>query len=90
MYLVSKGFSKYKKYGGDNMDAETARAINALSKKVNDLTRRLDSYLGSRCDQNAEEISLADDGIMDIANVVSSHEEAITELAAIVSELSTK
>ena len=72
------------------MDAETARAINALSKKVNDLTRRLDLYLGSRCDQNAEEINLADGGIMDMANIISSHDEAIAELAEIVSDLSTK
>lgn len=72
------------------MDAETARAINALSKKVNDLTRRLDSYLGSRCDQNAEEISVADGGIMDMAYIISSHDEAIAELAEIVSDLSTK
>ena len=71
------------------MDAETAKAINAISKKVNDLARRLDEHLGNRCDQNAEEISLADGGIMDMANIISSHDEAITELAAIVSDLST-
>lgn len=71
------------------MDSETAKAINSLSKKVNDIARRLDSFLGSRCDKNVEEIRIADGGIMDMANIISAHDEAITELANIVSDLST-
>ena len=38
--------------------------------------------------KNADEINVSEGGMMDIANIVSSHEEAIADLADIVSTLS--
>lgn len=70
------------------MDAETAKAINAVSKKMNQVDRKLDRFISLLCAKNAEEINVADGGIMEIADIISAHDEAITELATLVSELS--
>ena len=71
------------------MDAETAKALKSLSEKINAVDRKIDKYFGNRCDQNAEEISVADGGIVEMADIISAHDEAITELATLVSGLST-
>lgn len=69
---------------------ETAiyKAINAVSQKVNEIQKRLDDYLGNRCDANEKSIDITDGGLMDVANILSSHDEAITELASVVSNMS--
>lgn len=69
------------------MDAEIAKAINRLSEKINNVQKRIDQYFENRCDQSAESISLTDGGIMDMAEIVSTHEEAIKELAGIISDM---
>lgn len=62
--------------------------INELSKKVNNIQSMIDVYFGYRCDVNEESIEITDGGLIDVADVLSSHDEAITELASIVSSLS--
>lgn len=64
------------------------KAINAVSQKVNEIQKRLDDYLGNRCDANEKNLDTTDGGLMDVANILSSHDEAITELASIVSNMS--
>lgn len=39
------------------MDRETAKAINSLSNKVNDLVQKLDDYFGARCDESEIKIT---------------------------------
>lgn len=69
------------------MDKETAKAINSLSKKINDIQLQLDRYFGNRCDQNSENIKIDENGLLEVAETVSLHDEAITELAQLVSDL---
>lgn len=42
------------------MDKETAKAINNISKKSNEVERRLNEYFGKKCDENAENIEMVD------------------------------
>lgn len=67
--------------------SEIFKAINNVSKKVNEIQKRLDDYLGNRCDANEKSIEMTDGGLIDVADVLSSHDEAITELASIVSNI---
>ena len=67
--------------------SEIFKAINNVSKKVNEIQKRLDDHLGYRCDTNEENIEVTDEGLIDVADIVSSHDEAITELASIVSNI---
>ena len=69
------------------MDKETVKAINNLSKKINDIQLQLDRYFGNRCDQNSENIKIDENGLLEVAETVSLHDEAITELAQLVSDL---
>ena len=69
------------------MDKETAKAINSLSKKINDIQLQLDKYFGNRCDENSNNIKMDENGLLDVAETVSLHDEAITELAQLVSDL---
>ncbi len=69
------------------MDEEIAKALRELSEKINDVQRKIDRYFNNRCDNNAENIALVDCGIMDMAGEVSVHDEAIKELANVVSDL---
>ena len=69
------------------MDKETAKAINSLSKKINDIQLQLDRYFGNRCNQNSENIKIDENGLLEVAETVSLHDEAITELAQLVSDL---
>lgn len=67
--------------------SEIFKAINNVSKKVNEIQKILDDHLGYRCDANEKNIEVADGGLIDVADIVSSHDEAITELASIVSNI---
>ena len=54
------------------MDMETARAINAVSNKVNDVARRLDEYFGIRTDENKQ-------GVVDAQNATCELSEEVDE-----------
>lgn len=71
------------------MDAETAKALNSLSQKINNIDRKLDEYFNHRCDKSDEDISVNNGGITEIGDVVSAHDGAIEELAMLISDLST-
>ncbi|MCM1297045.1 MAG: hypothetical protein NC311_16015 [Muribaculaceae bacterium] len=68
------------------MDRETAKAINNLSKRLNDVERKLEEFLLAKHEENREAISTTDGGVVDIAEIVSTHDEAIAELAEIVAD----
>lgn len=54
------------------MDMETARAINAVSNKVNDVARRLDEYFNMRTDENKQ-------GVIDAQNATCELSEEVDE-----------
>ena len=66
------------------MDAYTIKAINNLSKRLNDVEYKLESFLLSKHKENKEAIEISDGGIVDLAEMLSVHDEAIAELAEMV------
>ena len=69
------------------MDIEVAKALNELSKKINAIQLQLDRYFTIKHEENLTDIKLSENGLLEVAEMVSSHDEAIYELARIVSEL---
>lgn len=69
------------------MDIEVAKAINELSKKMNAIQLQLDRYFSMKHEKNSTDIKLSENGLLEVAEMVSSHDEVISELAGIVSEL---
>ena len=69
------------------MDNEVAKALNELSKKINSIQLQLDRYFTIIHEENSADIKLSENGLLEVAEMISSHDEAISELAGIVSEL---
>ena len=69
------------------MDIEVAKALNELSKKINAIQLHLDRYFSIKHEENSADIKLSENGLLEVAEMISSHGEAISELAGIVSEL---
>lgn len=65
------------------MDAEVLRAINNLSKRVNKIEKNLEKFL-------LDKQEITNGGLADIADIISIHDEAITDLASLVSEIAEK
>ena len=62
------------------MDAETAKAINAVSKKVNEITQRLDTFINMRCNNITTYNNITDNGLIELANIINEHDKTIKEL----------
>lgn len=52
------------------MDRETAKAINNISNKLNEVERKLDMFFNQKCDTNAENIEINTDTIATVMEVV--------------------
>ena len=67
------------------MDMETARAINAVSNKVNDVARRLDEYFNIRANENEQSVIDAQNATcelsVEIDERISDIENALCELS---------
>ena len=63
------------------------KAINNVSKKVNETSLKLDELIQRINSLTDEKISINSGGIDEIANIVALHDEAIDELANSVSGL---
>ena len=74
---------------GKNEKAEIYKAINNVSKKINDVESKLDDVLHCLHLKNAEKITDNENGILDMADSVSAHDEAIIELAELISNVET-
>lgn len=72
------------------MDAEVAKALNKILKRLNEVELKMEQFLLSKYHENKESINLTEVGIMDVADVLSVHDEAIEELAEIVAEMSER
>lgn len=66
---------------------EIYKAINNVSNKVNGIALKLDNLI-MRLNADAQErIDLNSNGIDDVAGIVSTHDEAIEELATLLAEM---
>jgi len=62
------------------MDSETIKAINNISKRLNRVEQKLEQFLLDK-----QEIS--NKGIAELASIINTQDEAIADLAQIVSEI---
>ena len=72
------------------MTKEIAKAINTLSKKLNDVTRMLDNVLGSKCDENKESITASEQNITNLDLQSLETEQAFTDIDLRITELEAK
>ena len=69
---------------------EIFRAINCISKKVNSVEQKLDTLILSLNADCNNKILTNENGIDDIAGIVSMYDQAIDELATLVAESEVK
>ena len=62
------------------MDKETAKAINTLSVKLNEMTQRLDTFINMRCNNITANNNITDNGLIELANIINEHDKTIKEL----------
>ena len=65
---------------------EIFKAINCISKKVNSVEQKLDTLILSLNADCNNKISTNGNGIDDMAEIVSMHDQAIDELATLITE----
>lgn len=61
------------------------KAINNVSKKVNEMSQKLDMVMHILNEESNRKILINGDGIDGLAELVSMHDSALDELATIVS-----
>ena len=66
--------------------AEIFMAINNVSKKANEIERKLDEIVQILNAQTNERITVGNKGIDDIVDMVVAHNEAIDSLAEMIAE----
>ena len=69
---------------------EIFKTINNVSKRQNEMSRKLDELMQMLNAQANEKISLTSGGIEDIAGVVTMHDTAIEDLANAIAESEVK
>ena len=70
--------------------ADIYKAINNVSKKVNDVSQKLDEVMQALNKSANEKITVNADGVDGMADVVATHDEAIEDLATMISGLEVK
>ena len=65
---------------------EIFRAINNVSKRQNEMSRKLDAVMQMLNAQANDRINADDTAIDDIADMVATHNEAIDSLAEMITE----
>ena len=65
---------------------EIFRAINNVSKRQNEMSRKLDEVMQMLNNLTNERITIGDTAIDDIADMVVAHNEAIDGLAEMITE----
>lgn len=60
------------------MDAEVAKAINDLSKRMTEMEFKLEKFLLSKHEENKNNITDVDGAISDLAEIVSEISSSIT------------
>ncbi len=70
--------------------SEIYKAINNVSKKVNEVSQKLDELIQQLNAQAEEKILLNSGAVDDLGSVVTTHDEAIEELATMVAGLESE
>ena len=70
--------------------SEIYKAINNVSKKVNDVSQKLDEFIQQLNAQTEEKVLLNSGAVDDIGSVVTTHDEAIEELAIMIAGLESE
>lgn len=52
------------------MDAEVLKAINNISKRINEVEKRLDDYFSNRHEENSSAITDTDMAVMELAGII--------------------
>lgn len=60
------------------------KAINAVSNRLNEVNYKLDTLIQYLDKENKDNINLNAGGLNEIADITSTHDEAIAELAELV------
>jgi methyl-accepting chemotaxis protein len=63
------------------------QAINAVSQRVNNVQKLLDRLTLAKHQENADKITEDESGMIDIAELIDEQNDAILELADIVSQM---
>lgn len=69
------------------MDAETAKAINAVSKKVNEVDRKLDRYIGLLTDALKLEVTDTQVGLAESYEQTLANADELTSIELAVCEI---
>lgn len=69
------------------MTKEIAKAINDVSKKLNDMGSKSDRYFNQRCDENKEAIITAEQTITDMDLAMIESEQQMTDMDIRILEL---
>lgn len=59
------------------MDNEIAKAINSLSRKINEVNAKLDEYINMVHAESTESIDTTTSGVLELAELVSGLEEKV-------------
>jgi len=62
------------------MDSEILKAINNISKRLNNVEQKLEQFL-------LDKQEVANSGIIDLADIISTHDAAIADLAQTICEI---
>ena len=88
-FLKVKAVKAETGYGKEEIKA-IYKAINNVSKRVNDVSQKLDDVMQKLNADTNEKITVNSGGIDGLADMVSTHDGAIEELATMVAELEVK
>lgn len=69
------------------MDAETAKAINAVSKKINEVDRKLDRYIGLLTDALKLEVTDTQVGLAESYEQTLANADELTSIELAVCEI---
>ena len=59
------------------MDNEIAKALNSLSRKINEVNAKLDEYINMVHAESTESIDITTSGVLELAELVSGLEEKV-------------
>ena len=68
------------------MDIQTSQAINAVSKRVNDLASKIDDFANMLHNESTDSIDTTDGGVTELAALVADLIERVTILEEKVGE----
>lgn len=72
------------------MDRETVKAMNALSKKINDVQAKLDKFAQILHTESMDKIDENSNGVFDLAALSDENSESVFDLAELYSELDSR